>query len=130
MRKENLEPKPNVEYIYNHDTAFPEFQDDTPRKIEDYTVDVTLNRVVEDLVFDDDCYKFKFKGEDQLYHSYYGWAFVENTPVNIELLKQIDEQDSIIAKHAKQRKELYAALDRLHKVVEETDQEEINDSLD
>ena len=93
MRTKNLEPKSNTEYIYNLDMIWTMDSHEQKTITERIIVENVKQMEVEG------GYCFNIKGEnDNYYISNYGWAFIENTNENIELLKQIDLENEILKK--------------------------------
>lgn len=104
----NLEPKPNAEYIYNMDMIWKR------SSIENFPVKkgtIVIN--VEQL--DAGNYSFNIKGDPQIYICSYGWAFIENTERNIELLKQIETETILLSQQELKIESLRNNLDRLYK---------------
>jgi hypothetical protein len=101
----NLEPTPNTEYIYVHDTVW----------INHKPVDVDMGILVCDVEqgkYGD--YTFCIVGEkDQRYNCAYGWAFVKNTDENMLLLEQIEKGKAELKKHDTKLNDLRNKLDRL-----------------
>lgn len=101
----NLEPTPNTEYIYVHDTVW---MDHKP-------VSVDMGILVCDVEqgkYGD--YTFCIVGEkDQRYNCAYGWAFVKNTDENMLLLEQIEKGKAELKKHNIRLNDLRNKLDRL-----------------
>lgn len=91
---DNLEPKPNIEYIYNFDMIW---YADKDKKIEHMGhIPVESGTIVENVEqMEAGGYDFNIKDDSERYHCNYGWAFIENTQRNIELLKQIKQEENI-----------------------------------
>lgn len=104
MNKENLVANPNIEYIY--DLAMVWF------KHEEINVDRGII-VTNVKLLDSGGYSFNIKGSDKEYECYYGWAFIENTERNIELLKEIEQENILLQQKQLKIKELRNNLDRL-----------------
>ena len=89
ISEENLEPKPNTEYIYNLDMIW------IKGKFESIPIKQgTIVYNVEQMEAGD--YSFNIKGKTETYCCTYGWAFIENTERNIELLKQIEAENILL----------------------------------
>lgn len=99
---ENLEPNSNIEYIYNPDMIWGR----NPFK----EISVKQYIIVENVrQIDDWNYSFNIKGEKEIYVCS-GWAFVENTERNIELLEQIKKENILIENQKQKIKTLYNSL--------------------
>lgn len=104
---ENLEPKLNTEYIYNLDMIWlmDSFE----------SIPVGKGLIVENVdQMKAGNYSFNIKGQTEKYRCTYGWAFIENTPRNIELLKQIDIETEILNAQERKIAQLRNSLDRLY----------------
>ena len=108
ISEENLEPKPNTEYIYNLDTIW------LKGKHESLTVQKGI--IVENVEqLDAGDYSFNIKGETEIYSCSYGWTFIENTERNILLLKEIDKEAILLQQQEEKIEKLRHSLDRLFK---------------
>ena len=60
------------EYIYNHDLAWKHGIHDS--------INIERGVIVTDVeILQGGEYTFKFKGNNVIYHTHYGWSFIENT---------------------------------------------------
>ncbi len=82
----NKKPEPNVEYIYDHTTVWH----DKPNHYDVYAGEIKRGSVVEGLKLSNGKYEFNIKGEDGKFFWNLGWAFVENTEKNINILNEIN----------------------------------------
>lgn len=101
----NLEPTPNTEYIYMHDTVW----------INHKSIGVDKGILVCDVEQEKyGGYTFCIVGEkDQRYNCAYGWAFVKNIPKNVELLEQIEKEIELIKFYETRSVYFRSRLDRL-----------------
>lgn len=108
ISEENLEPKPNTEYIYNLDMIW------LKGKLESLSIEKGI--IVENVEqLDAGNYSFNIKGEIEIYSCSYGWAFIENTERNILLLKEIDKETILLEQQQEKVERLRHSLDRLFK---------------
>lgn len=104
---ENLVPKQNMEYIYNLDTIW--LMDSFG------SIPVDKGLIVENVEqMEAGNYSFNIKGQSDKYRCTYGWAFIENTERNIELLRQIDVETEILNAQERKIDQLRNSLDRLY----------------
>lgn len=104
---ENLVPKQNMEYIYNLDTIW--LMDSFG------SIPVGKGLIVENVEqMEAGNYSFNIKGQSDKYRCTYGWAFIENTERNIELLRQIDVETEILNAQERKIDQLRNSLDRLY----------------
>jgi len=96
ISEKNLEPKTNIEYIYNLDDVWLNHE----------MIPVQKHTIVENVHQENaGNYTFNIKGDTVRYECSYGWAFIENTKRNIEILNQI-EQETIVYKQQEQKIEI------------------------
>jgi hypothetical protein len=108
ISEDNLEPKPNTEYIYNLDMIW------LKGKLESLTVQKGI--IVENVEqLDAGNYSFNIKGKPEVYICSYGWAFIENTERNIDLLEQIEKETILLQQQEEKINRLRHSLDRLFK---------------
>jgi hypothetical protein len=108
ISEENLEPKPNTEYIYNLDMVWLKGTHDT--------IPVEKGIIVENVEqIDAGNYIFNIKNQPETYKCSYGWAFIENTERNVELLKQIEQEIILLNQQELKIKNLRNNLDRLYR---------------
>lgn len=108
ISEKNLEPKSNTEYIYGLDIIWE------IGKLE--SIKTTEGIIVEKVMQEDvGGYSFNIKGEEKRYRCSYGWAFVENTIENKELLAQIEEENNKLKEQELKIKELKNKLTSLFK---------------
>lgn len=106
ISEKNLEPKPNTEYIYNLDMVW------IKGKLKSMPIKQgTIVYNVEQMEAGD--YSFNIKGKSETYRCTYGWAFIENTERNIELLKQIEKENILLKQQEQKIEALRNSLDRL-----------------
>ena len=106
ISEKNLQPKPNTEYIYNLDMIW------IKNKLE--SLPIKQGTIVENIEqMDAGNYSFNIKGETETYSCSYGWAFIENTERNIELLKQIEIETIALKQQEQKIESLRNSLDRL-----------------
>jgi hypothetical protein len=104
MNNGNLVANPNIEYIYDLDMVWFKHEE------------IIVNRgiiVTNVKLLNSGGYSFNIKGNDKEYECYYGWAFIENTERNIELLKEIEQENILLQQKQLKIKELRNNLDRL-----------------
>ncbi|MCK9415299.1 hypothetical protein M0Q97_01420 [Candidatus Dojkabacteria bacterium] len=104
MNNGNLVANPNIEYIYDLDMVWFKHEE----IIVDRGIIVTNVKLL-----DSGGYSFNIKGSDKEYECYYGWAFIENTERNIELLKEIKQENIFLQQKQLKIRELRNNLDRL-----------------
>lgn len=110
ISQELKEPDFEKIYIYNHNILW---EDKSP-----FThTNVTSGFLVKNVVLKKDIdgfklgYNFKLvEGDDTIYHCNYGWAFVLNTPENVEKLERIKVLH-------KERKEIQKQISQLFKEI-------------
>lgn len=108
ISEKNLEPKSNTEYIYDLDTVWE------IGKLE--SIKIEEGKIVENVVQEEaGGYSFNIKGEEKKYRCNYGWAFIENTKENIELLAKIEEENQKLKEQEMKIKELKNKLTSLFK---------------
>lgn len=91
ISEKNLLPKEDIEYIYNFNMVW-EYNTDNYDSIS-VEKGLIVNNVKQ--LYGGD-YSFNIKGDPKTYRCSYGWAFVENTEKNIELLKVIEHEMMIL----------------------------------
>jgi len=113
ISEENLEPKPNTEYIYNLDMIWEKGSCEGHFPIGKGIIVEN----VEQLDAGDYCFNIKGEGEDKnkKYTCTYGWAFIENTERNIKLLEEIEKECALLEKQEQKIEALRNHLDRLFK---------------
>lgn len=108
---DNLEPKPNTEYIYNFDMIW---YADRSKQLKH--IDVESGFIVENVEqMETGNYDFNIKDSQERYQCSYGWAFIENTERNVELLKQIKQENEILKQQELKILDLRKQLDSLYK---------------
>jgi hypothetical protein len=107
-KEKNLDPDPDMEYIYDHDTIWKR----DGRFGEPADKGLILVENVKRCV-DTGGYLFNIKGSSENYRCYYGWAFVENTKRNRHLLIRIKEEDELAIQHTKRIQKMQDDLDSL-----------------
>lgn len=106
--EKNLEPKLNTEYIYGLDMIWE------IDKLE--SIQITEGTIVENVIQEDaGGYSFNIKGEEKKYRCNYGWAFVENTSENKEILSKIEEENKKLKEQELKIKQLKNRLSSLFK---------------
>lgn len=104
---ENLKPKSNTDYIYNLDMIWQ------TNSLE--SIPVSKGLIVDNVEqTNTGDYIFNIKGKSDKYHCTYGWAFIENTERNIELLKEIDTEVRVLNQQESKIAQLYKNLDKLY----------------
>lgn len=108
ISEKNLEPKLNTEYIYNLDMTWSEGTFES--------IPINKGIIVENVKqLNVGNYSFNIKGKDEVYWCSYGWAFIENTERNIELIEVIDKEEIILKDQKLKITQLQNKLDRLYK---------------
>jgi hypothetical protein len=108
--KDNQEPNPDMEYIYNHDLVFP---------VDSYKSESINNikgrKIAVNVVFNETRgYNFNFIDDQQTkYSCNYGWAFVPNTLQNITRLQEISKLRQEIRSKEKIIKNIFKELKHL-----------------
>ena len=108
ISEKNLDPKINTEYIYCLDMIW--------KVGELESLLVQEGSIVENVTQEDvGNYYFNVKGNPEKYYCSYGWAFVENTLENKELLEQIKKEQDLLSQQEKKIKQLRNKLISLFK---------------
>jgi hypothetical protein len=111
---DNLEPKPNTEYIYNFNMIW---YADLDKKIAHMGhIDIEIGTIVENVEqMEAGGYDFNIKGNSEKYHCNYGWAFIENAERNKKILVQIKWEEEIMKQQESKILNLRKELDSLYK---------------
>lgn len=81
--KVNIQPKPNMEYIYLHDMAWALDWKEIRIQRGSIVIDVTQR--------DNRGYDFTHKSTGERLHTNYGWSLAENTPKNVIQIEKFEK---------------------------------------
>lgn len=105
-------PAPGATYFYDYDKIWLA---STHQPCEMDALPLPEGRIVSNLTFIDGTYTFNLEGDSRLFTCYYAWAFVLNTPENLQQLIRCKD-----AQAERRRQDLaviaeFAKLQTLHK---------------